>query len=211
MRGPKYEWVTKMRRILGAAALTLLMAMGGANAATIDNLGVNPTSAQGNFQNAPGLGAFDDQVLFQLAGGLTHLTIASVTNTFASPSDFIANFSASVFRIVGGIGGGDDIEVIGPVPATANCGPLCQGMGGSALSPDRKLLCQLLRHRWQHGRLCREYQHGCQRHPAAGRRVAVRHGVGWSRRVQGQASPQFHPGLKRPSQGDGCGRGAVPA
>jgi hypothetical protein len=54
-------------------------------------------------------------VQFQLVGGLTHLTIASVTNTFAGPSDFITNFQALVFRIVGAIGGGDDLQVIGPI------------------------------------------------------------------------------------------------
>jgi len=118
----------------GVAALVLASALP-SQAAVIDNLGANPTSAGGNFSNSPGGGAFDDQVLFQLVGGLTHLTIASVTNTFARPSDFIANFQASVYSIVGAIGGGDDIQVIGPINAGPNCGLLCQGMGGSAILP----------------------------------------------------------------------------
>jgi hypothetical protein len=116
----------------GVAALVLATAPP-SQAAVIDNLGANPSSAAGNFENSPGSGAFDDQVLFQLVGGLAHLTIASVTNTFANPTDFIANFEASVYRIVGGIGGGDDVQVIGPVAASSNCGLLCQGMGGSAI------------------------------------------------------------------------------
>ena len=116
----------------GVAALVLASALP-SQAAVVDNLGANPSSAAGNFSDSPGLGAFDDQVLFQLVGGLTHLTIASVTNTFAKPSDFIANFQASVYRIVGAIGGGDDVQVIGPINATANCGAFCQGMGGSAI------------------------------------------------------------------------------
>jgi hypothetical protein len=66
---------------------------------------------------------------------LNHLTIASVTNTFARPSDFIANFQASIYRIVGAIGGGDDTQVIGPIAAGPNCGAFCQGMGGSAILP----------------------------------------------------------------------------
>ena len=48
----------------------------------IDNLGLDPASSQGNFDNEP-VGLFSDQVLFQLSEPLSHLTIASVTNTFA--------------------------------------------------------------------------------------------------------------------------------
>jgi hypothetical protein len=118
----------------GVAALVLATAPP-SQAAVIDNLGANPSSAAGNFESSPGAGAFDDQVLFQLVGGLNHLTIASVTNTFARPSDFIANFQASIYRIVGAIGGGDDTQVIGPIAAGPNCGAFCQGMGGSAILP----------------------------------------------------------------------------
>ena len=69
----------------------------------------------------------------QLAGLPALLTIASLTNVFPNTTDRISNFSGSIYRIVGAIGGGDDVRVIGPVAATANCGPNCQGFGGSAV------------------------------------------------------------------------------
>ena len=127
-----------MRRFLGTVAASAMLIAGWAipsNAAVIDNLGVNPSSAQGNFSNAPGAGAFEDQVLFDLVGGPAHITIASATNTFASITDLITNFTGSIYRIVGGIGaiGGADTLVIGPTPATANCGAFCQGFGGSGI------------------------------------------------------------------------------
>ena len=59
-----------------------------ANAAVVDNLGINPTSATGDFSsgllgiNGTGAGAFTDQVLFQLVGGPQFLTIASATNVY---------------------------------------------------------------------------------------------------------------------------------
>ena len=68
----------------GVAALVLASGLP-SQAAVISNLGVNPSSAGGNFANSPGGGAFNDQVLFQLLGGATHLTIASVTNTWGCP------------------------------------------------------------------------------------------------------------------------------
>jgi hypothetical protein len=52
---------------------------------------------------------------------------------FPNPTDFITNFSGSLFQQVGAVGGGDDILVIGPVAATANCGVDCQGFGGNAI------------------------------------------------------------------------------
>jgi hypothetical protein len=101
-------------------------------AAVIGNLGTNPTSGSGAFSNDPGAGAFTDQYQFQLVGGPQFLTIASATNNYAAPSDFIANFNGSVFQQVGAIGGGDDILLLGPELATNNCGLNCQGFGGSA-------------------------------------------------------------------------------
>ena len=116
--------------LLAAAALAAP-----AGAAVISDLGVNPSSAAGNFSNSPGAGVFSDQVQFQLVGGLQHLTIASVTNTFASVSDFIAGFTASVFNY--GADGlfqtADDVEIIGPVAAGPCAVPFCQGMAGSGL------------------------------------------------------------------------------
>ena len=102
-----------------------------ASAAIVDNLGVNPTSATGRFaQDIPVTGAFDDQITFQLVGGPEFLTIASVTNVFPNLSDFIANFTGEV---VAGTPSAPTGIVIGPVAATDNCGPDCQGFAGSAL------------------------------------------------------------------------------
>ena len=122
----------KIRQLLLAAATLVTMTTAG-NAAIVANLGVNPTSATGAFSHAVGGEVFSDQITFQLAGAPAFLTIASVTNNFADAASRITNFSGSVFRIVGEIGGGDDIRVIGPVAATANCGANCQGFGGSAI------------------------------------------------------------------------------
>ena len=122
-----------MRKLLLAATALLGLAASPASAAIVANLGVNPTSATGAFSHAVGGAVFDDQITFQLVGGPQFLTIASVTNNFANAASQISNFTGSVFRIVGTIGGGDDVRVIGPVAATANCGANCQGFGGSAV------------------------------------------------------------------------------
>ena len=122
----------KIRQLLLAAATLVTMTTAG-NAAIVANLGVNPTSATGAFSHAVGGTTFDDQITFQLVGGPAFLTIASVTNNFADAASQITGFTGSVFRIVGAIGGGDDVRVIGPVAATANCGANCQGFGGSAV------------------------------------------------------------------------------
>ena len=121
-----------MRKLLLAGTVLLGLAASPASAAIVANLGVNPTSATGAFSHAVGGTTFDDQITFQLVGGPQFLTIASVTNNFANAASQISNFTGSVFRIVGTIGGGDDVLVIGPVAATANCGANCQGFGGSA-------------------------------------------------------------------------------
>ena len=127
-----------MRKLLlvTVAAVALLAPPDTGEAATIANLGVNPTSSQGAFNNAPGGGAFEDQFTFQLVGGPQFLTIASVTNVFPAPSDFITNFQAAVWTTGadGIVNNGDDALVIGPVatqscPNTANC----QFAAGSAI------------------------------------------------------------------------------
>jgi hypothetical protein len=136
LRGAYYpsvkELQMKIRQLLLAAATLVTMTTAG-NAAIVANLGVNPTSATGAFSHAVGGAVFNDQITFQLAGAPAYLTIASVTNNFANAASQITGFTGSVFRIVGAIGGGDDILVIGPVAATANCGANCQGFGGSAV------------------------------------------------------------------------------
>jgi hypothetical protein len=61
--------------------------------------------------------------------------VPGMTNTFAQLSDFIVGFKASI--VSAGADGirftADDVTVIGPVSATANCGANCQGMGGLGL------------------------------------------------------------------------------
>jgi len=121
-----------MRKLLLAGTALLGLAASPASAAVIANLGPNPTSASGAFANDPGAGLFADQYQFQLVGSPQFLTIASATNNFAAPSDFITAFRGSVFQQVGAVGGGDDILVLGPDFATNNCGLACQGFGGSA-------------------------------------------------------------------------------
>jgi PEP-CTERM motif len=122
-----------MRKLLLATTALLGLAASPASAAVVANLGINPTSATGTFQHTVGGGPFDDQITFQLVGGPQFLTIASVTNVFPNGTDFILGFTGSVFQQVGAIGGADDIRVIGPVAATANCGFSCQGFAGSGL------------------------------------------------------------------------------
>jgi hypothetical protein len=125
-----------MKKLLFAAAALLAMSVS-SNAAVIQDFGTDPTSAGGTFQHSLGTlnGVFDDQYTFALDHQLT-LTIASVTNVFAQPSDFITGFTGSVvFEGADGvIGGGDDVTVIGPVSASACLFvPNCQGFAGSAI------------------------------------------------------------------------------
>lgn len=122
-----------MKKLLLAATMLGALAFP-AQAAVITNLGVNPTSATGDFSNSPGGGAFSDQYTFQLIGGPQFVTIASATNVFPSPTDFITNFRASVFAQVGAVGGGDDILVLGPaLPQACILVPTCQVVAGSAI------------------------------------------------------------------------------
>jgi hypothetical protein len=127
-----------IRKLLLATAALVALAVPG-NAAVIADLGINPTSAQGDFSNSVGGALFDDQYTFMLVGGPGFFTIASATNVFPggpTTTDFITNFTASVFSNPDGIvGNGDDVAVIGPVAATTGCGPIvnCQGMAGQAI------------------------------------------------------------------------------
>lgn len=123
-----------MKRLLLATTAAMLALAVPASAAIIADLGVNPTSSQGDFSNSVGGGLFSDQYTFQLVGGPQFITIASVTNVFPQTTDFITNFTASVFQDLGapGVGGGD-ILVIGPVSASACSIPNCQFVAGSAI------------------------------------------------------------------------------
>ena len=124
------------KTLLMAAAVSFIAAAVPAQAAVITNLGLDPTSAGGHFSNTLGTlnGAFDDQYTFTLDHMMT-LTIASVTNVFASPSDFITNFEGSVVEGTPPPGTLGNVTVIGPVMATLGCGVItnCQGFAGSAI------------------------------------------------------------------------------
>ena len=123
-----------MKKLL-LAATVLTFATMNANAATILNLGVDPTSATGAFSNSVGGAAFDDQYTFSLDKPM-NLTIASVTNVFPQPSDFITSFTGAVLFDPDGVPlNGDESIVIGPVFATACAIPFCQGFAGSAILP----------------------------------------------------------------------------
>ena len=117
--------------LLAAVALALSLP---AKAAVVGDLGVNPSSAEGDFSGSPGGGAFSDQFTFQLLGAPQYITVGSVTNVFPNTTDFITNFQASVYLIVNGIGGADDVAVIGPTDAVA-CPivPDCQFAAGTAI------------------------------------------------------------------------------
>jgi len=133
-----------MKKLLLATAALLATTVVG-NAAIIDNLGSNPTSAQGDFTsvlggvNATGNGLFSDQILFQLTNAQT-ITVASATNSFPggnTTTDFITNFAASIYsygldNLFDGPGIGDDSLLFGPQFATLGCSNLCQNLFGIA-------------------------------------------------------------------------------
>jgi hypothetical protein len=121
-----------MKKLLYAAAAVLALSMP-ANAAIIGDVGINPTSSAGAFSNDVGFGAFTDQYTFQLVGGPQFLVIGAATNVYPAATDFILNFTGSLYQQVGVVGGGDDILLFGPTAAINNCGPLCQGFGGQTI------------------------------------------------------------------------------
>jgi len=101
-----------MRKLLlTTAALAALTTS--AQAAVIKDLGVNPSSAQGDFSNSVGGALFEDDYTFQLVGGPQFVTIASATNVYTGSTTFITGFTGELFQIVGTIDpagpGGDDI------------------------------------------------------------------------------------------------------
>jgi hypothetical protein len=124
-----------MKRFLLGAAVTLCLALP-AQAAQI-NLGANPSSVTGNFSFTPGGGVINDQVIFTLSGGPAYITIANATNTYAAGTDFITNFSASIYsagddQIVNNAD--DGAPLFGP-QAAQPCilTPQCQFVGGGGL------------------------------------------------------------------------------
>ena len=136
-----------MKNLLLAAVAALALSTS-ANAAVIQNLGVNPSSAQGQFSNGVDGLAFTDQYTFQLVGSPLFITFASATNVFAAPSDFITSFTGQLFLQVGavGLGGGADIPV-SPLVAAVPCqqNPTgCQILAGSALLGAGNYYLQLM-------------------------------------------------------------------
>jgi hypothetical protein len=121
-----------MKKLLLAAAAVLALTVS-SNAAIIQNLGLDPSSATGNFSNSLGASTsfFDDQYTFMLDHMMT-LTIASVTNVFPNSTDFITGFSASVIAGTPALPG---LTVLGPESATLGCGPIaqCQNIAGTAV------------------------------------------------------------------------------
>jgi len=121
-----------MRKLLLATAALLAMSVTG-NATTIKDLGLDPTSATGNFSNSLGSSTtkFDDQYTFTLDRVMS-LTIASVTNVFPSTTDFISGFTASIFAGTPALPGS---SVLGPLAATIGCMGTnqCQFLAGSVV------------------------------------------------------------------------------
>ena len=126
-----------MRKLVFAATVLLAAALAPAQAAVIKDLGVNPSSATGQFSNAVFGTVFTDQYTFQLVGPSSFVTFASATNDFTQTSDFITAFTGQLFLQVGAIGpgGGADIAV-GPLvlPVACPTNPTgCQLLAGSAI------------------------------------------------------------------------------
>src|SRR4051812_13655522 len=105
------EGLKPMRGLVFATTVLLAAAMAPTQAAVIQDLGVNPSSTQGDFSNGVDGTTFTDQYTFQLVGAPSFITFASATNSFAKATDFISNFTGQLFRVVGAVGGGDDIPV----------------------------------------------------------------------------------------------------
>lgn len=126
-----------MKKLLLASVAVAALTTG-AQAAVISPLGVNPTSAAGHFSNDVFGTTFEDQYTFTLEGGPQFVTIASATNVYAAPADFITGFSGQLFQQVGTVDPdgvvGDDIG-FGLIAAVA-C-PTdpdgCQILGGRRL------------------------------------------------------------------------------
>ena len=118
-----------------SAIVTALLLSQPARSAVIADLGINPTSAQGDFSNSVGGATFTDQFTFQLVGGPQFVAVAAATNVFASPTDFITGFTGQLFSQVGVPGGGDDVPVTVPFAAIGcpTSPTNCQLVAGIAL------------------------------------------------------------------------------
>ena len=117
-----------------AVATVFLLPRGDANAIVIANLGVNPTSTQGDFSNSVGGGLFQNQFTFQLVGGPQFITIGSATNVFPNTTDFITNYSLGILQQVGALPNpATDPVVLSQQAATPCSVPFCQQVAGTAL------------------------------------------------------------------------------
>jgi len=124
-----------MKRLALSTVAALALMVGSASAAVIKDLGVNPSSATGQFSNNVDGTTFTDYYTFQLVGSPLFITFASATNDFAKTTDFITGFVGQLFQQVGAPGGGDDIPVSVPAtPQPCQTNPTgCQVLAGSAL------------------------------------------------------------------------------
>jgi hypothetical protein len=131
-----------MKKLLLAAA-ALLALTASSNAAIIASLGLDPTSATGNFSNSLGTStaAFTDDYTFSL-DRLMSITIASAINVFPSASDFITGFTGEVISGTPALPGS---VVLGPDTAQLGClGTLqCQFLAGSAILPAGDYFLQI--------------------------------------------------------------------
>ena len=156
---PHPQETKPMKKLLLATAMLCALASG-AHAVQV-NLVANPTSATGNFQLAPGVGAFEDQVTFGLIGGPQFITIAGATNTFAGPGDAIVNWVASILSagLDGIVNNGDDVLLFGPQNASP-CPNISNLPGCRRQWSDRctgTVLRRVHRHRLRHQRLLRQH------------------------------------------------------
>jgi hypothetical protein len=121
-----------------AVAAVLLLPGGDANAVVV-NLGINPSSGQGDFSRGTiPAGPFIDQYLFQLIGGAPFITVGSATNTFAGGSattDHITGFVGNVRLEVGANPAPTDPILLGPQLAApcVEAPTTCQRLAGQAL------------------------------------------------------------------------------
>ena len=125
-----------LKLLMGSAAIATVLLLTQPSKAVVIDLGINPTSAQGDFSTSPGAGAFADQITFTLAGGPAFVTIANATNTFANPDqDEILNWTAAIWSAgLNGVveaGAGDDQLLFGPQAGSPCAIPNCQQVGGS--------------------------------------------------------------------------------
>ena len=183
-RLPTLQGYLPMRKLLLASVAFAALAFP-AQAAVISPLGVNPTSAAGHFSNDVFGTTFEDQYTFSLTGGPQFVTIASATNVYSAPADFISSFAGQLFLQVGAVDpdgvAGDDIG-FGLISAVAcPTDPLgCQNSRRASSARRGELLPGNYRHGRGHGRLRGRFDghgrpgpgsgHG---HPSAPRRCGL--------------------------------------